>query len=83
MGWGLELEWHGLLEHGCRLGIVDAVTVKHLGAVGESYEVERLKEPVEAELAARGVASWAELQTTLGTWRPWHREPPWVASERA
>jgi len=82
MGWGLELEWHGLLERGCRLGIVDAVTVQHLGAIGVSYDLELVKESSEAELRARGVERWSDLQETLETWRPWQRTPPWLAGGR-
>ena len=82
MGWGLELEWHGLLERGCRLGIVDAVTVQHLGPIGASYDVELVKKGSEAELRARGAAHWSDLQETLETWRPWQRTPPWVVGSR-
>ena len=82
MGWGLELEWHELLEHRCRLGIVDAVTVKHLRPIGATYDVELVKESSEAELRAHGIARWSDLQKTLETWRPWQRKPPWVTSSR-
>ena len=38
MGWGLELDWIDLAAEGCRLGIVDAVQVIHLGKVGGTYD---------------------------------------------
>ena len=34
MGWGMELEWSDLVVQGCRLGVVDAVVVKHVAPGG-------------------------------------------------
>jgi hypothetical protein len=77
MGWGLELDWIDLRREGCRLGIVDATPVEHLGPVGRGYDDTALRARVREELAARGVSDWGPLQQTLATWRPWRRRPPW------
>lgn len=78
MGWGIELEWIDLRREGCRLGIVDATPVVHLGAVGRGYDDTVLRARVREELAARGVSDWGPLQETLAVWRPWRRRPPWA-----
>ena len=80
MGWGLELEWRALLDDGCLFGIVDAVTVRHEGAIGSEYDAQLYSRSVKAELAASGVQGWAELQRILATWRPWQRVAPWVTA---
>jgi len=82
MGWGLELDWFELYEEGCALGIVDAVRVRHEGARGEDYDDAREIDRVHEELAARGFQGWSDVQTTLGTWRPWQRVPRWTPNER-
>jgi hypothetical protein len=80
MGWGLELEWFDMMERGARLGIVDAVALRHLGPVGKAYakqvEGDRLRDLVRA----RGLESFRGIQRTLQTWRPWEAEPPWLQS---
>lgn len=78
MGWGLELDWRRLLDHGCLLGVVDAVNVVHLGQVGQSYDVASLERGVRRELMAAGVSAWRDLQQTSAVWRPWQRRPPWT-----
>lgn len=80
MGWGLELDWHELAREGCSLGVVDAVRVRHTGARGEGYDLEREVAAVHEELAARGFDSWSNVQTTFETWRPWQRSPPWSSA---
>jgi hypothetical protein len=74
MGWGLELDW---IDLGCRLGIVDAVRIRHLGKVSATYDDTALRARMREELAARGLDGWAPLQRTLAVWRPWQRRPPW------
>lgn len=78
MGWGIELDWMDLRGVGCRLGIVDAVTVEHLGKVGADYDDTALRAQIRAELAARGADDWSSLQRELAVWRPWRRVPPWL-----
>ena len=80
MGWGVELDWIDLRNVGCRLGIVDAVRVVHLGKVAATYDDASVREAMRAELRERGVEDWGPLQETLATWRPWRRRPPWATS---
>jgi hypothetical protein len=81
MGFGIELVWEELARDGARLGIVDAVPVRHVRPVGgggyvKSEEMGRLFE----ELARRDVDSIDQVQRVLGRWRPWRSDPPWSAS---
>jgi hypothetical protein len=75
MGWGLELDWFELAEEGCVLGVVDSVRMRHEG--DRSYDIRAEVERMDQRFAARGVESWAEIQVTLDTWRPWQRSPKW------
>jgi hypothetical protein len=82
MGWGLELVWRDLLREGCRLGVVDCVTVDHPAPEGgreynEGAEVERLR----SMLRERQLESLADAQRTLRSWRVWQARPPWVAAD--
>lgn len=77
MGWGLELDWHQLHRQGCRLGIVDAVRVRHEGERGEGYDYRADAHRVHAELEERGFGGWSDVQQTLATWRPWQHAPAW------
>jgi hypothetical protein len=77
MGWGVELDWFDLVAHGCRLGIVDAAVIQHLGDAGDHYDTSEIRQTLRAELAARGQADWRAFQRTLAVWRPWRRSPPW------
>jgi hypothetical protein len=83
MGWGIELDWMDLVRDGCRLGIVDAVSITHLAKVGGTYDDSEIRARMRAELATRGVSDWGPLQSTLATWRPWRRRPPWLRTPRA
>jgi hypothetical protein len=83
MGWGLELEWMDLRAQGCVLGIVDAVTYRHLDAVGRTYNESVERERMRADLEARGIEDLSLWQSTLRTWRPWRRRPPWRGREAA
>lgn len=78
MGWGIELDWIDLAADGCRLGIVDAVQVRHLDKVGATYDDSAIRARMHEELEGRGVQDWGPLQRTLATWRPWQRRPAWV-----
>jgi hypothetical protein len=81
MGWGIELDWNDLHERGCRLGIVDAVSVAHLGEPGGDYDFDGEVGRMHAELSARGLRGWGDVQKTLAVWRPWQRVPPWRRGE--
>jgi hypothetical protein len=77
MGWGLEADWYALHRRGARLGIVDAVPMRHLAPVGTAYPQGAERERMARRLSAAGLAGLAEAQRTLATWRPWQRTPPW------
>lgn len=81
MGWGLEADWYALHRRGARLGIVDAVPMRHLAPVATSYEQTEERAQLARRLAAAGLGGFHEIQGTLATWRPWQPRPPW--SERA
>jgi hypothetical protein len=82
MGWGLELDWFDLEREGARLGIVDAVPVRHLSPVGRGYEKQEALAGLRSLLAARGLRSIHEVQTTRAVWRPWARRAPWSLATR-
>ena len=77
MGWGLELRWSALRSDGMRLGIVDDVSVRHLTPPTDSYDATDERKRVAKLLAAMGVTSMRDLQSTLATWRRWQPRPPW------
>jgi hypothetical protein len=80
MGWGLELVWQDLLREGCRLGVVDCVTVNHPAAPGRrEYDAGREAERLRSMLWERKLESPADAQRTLRSWRVWRARPPWVA----
>lgn len=78
MGWGVEIDWHDLAQDGCKLGIVDATAIEHLGSVGKEYEANEIKARMFAELHERGHPEWAGMRETLATWFLWQVKPPWT-----
>ena len=78
MGWGLELEWFDLACEGARLGVVDALAVRHVGPVGRGYRWREEHAKLARDVEARGLASFGDIQQTLGTWRPWQPDAPWL-----
>jgi hypothetical protein len=77
MGWGVEIDWHDLRADGCRLGIVDATPVEHLGDWGEDYDFTDMRRELLAELETHGHPMWAGMRETLVVWRPWQWKPRW------
>jgi hypothetical protein len=75
MGWGVELEWHDLAGEGARLGIVDAVAVRHLQPIGSGYRMDREASRLQRGLRERGFTDFTDIQRTLGVWRAWRAEP--------
>src|SRR5207253_2203537 len=75
MGWGVELDWIDLRPEGCRLGIVDATPIDHLGAVGAGYDAQAELDRLLADLEARGHPHWRGLRRTLATWWLWQSAP--------
>jgi hypothetical protein len=82
MGWGLELVWRDLLREGCRLGVVDCVTVSH-PAGGREYDAGQEALRLRSMLQERNLESPADAQCTLRSWHVWQARPPWLAVEPA
>jgi hypothetical protein len=70
-GWGLDLAWAATaLERGWRLGIADALPVRHeSAAVGSAYPPEEAIDEARGFLATRPYLSSAAAQETLVTHR--------------
>ena len=85
MGWGLELLWSRLRQHGCRLGIVDATTVLHPERPNVSYAGSLDAEYAQLDrlLAEDGYANLEQAQQVLATWWRWQRQPSWLRADRA
>ena len=75
MGWGLELAWWSLRAGGIRLGIVDAVPMRHLVPVSDRYDLDVERERVDRAFAAHGLRDWGDLQVDDAQWRAWARPP--------
>jgi hypothetical protein len=82
MGWGLDLIWADLQKRGCRLGIVDGVSLRHLSPAAGGYEIGPEGERLRMMMEARSIESLVALQRTAGAWRVWQREPPWSQMAR-
>jgi hypothetical protein len=79
MGWGLPMVWSDLARTGaCRLGQVDAVSVRHLAQAGTDYDVRPEAQRVEDMKKARNAASPESNQRTLAAWRVWQASAPWA-----
>lgn len=79
MGWGVDLLWSDLQKIGCRLGIVDGVSLRHLAPPARGYDVGPEAERLRVMMKTRGIESLHAFQRTLGAWRTWQTEPPWTA----
>lgn len=79
MGWGLEADWYVLQrDEGARLGIVDGAPMRHLTPVATSYPQGVERERMAERIRRAGLGGLHEIQTTVATWRPWQRTPPWL-----
>jgi hypothetical protein len=83
MGWGLEVTWATLAGDGCRLGIVDAVAMRHLVKPGGAYDMQFEMRQLTNELEAIGVTHINDIQRVLGTWPRWLSTPPWSRNSAA
>lgn len=78
MGWGLEALWSQFTSLGIRMGIVDAVRMRHLGEVAGDYSRELALDQQRRLEARAGVRDTADLMVELrSVWRPWRRRAPW------
>lgn len=79
MGWGTEVLWHAARRAQEHFGIVDAVRIRHLGAIAADYaaseaEQTRLREVLDAH----GLSDTTDLNRTRGRWFRWQRLPSWA-----
>lgn len=79
MGWGVDLLWSDLQKLGCRLGIVDGVSLRHLAPAARGYDVGPEAERLRVMMKTRGIERLDAFQRTLASWRAWQKEPPWRA----
>jgi hypothetical protein len=72
MGWGLDLHWAALARtHNWRLGIIDAVALRHTAAPAAShYSREQAITEARQFLAQRPYLQASAAQQTLATYRP-------------
>lgn len=74
MGWGIEARWWVAAgREGLRLGIVDAVSMLHLGAVGAAYDRSAQEDVLQREVEAAGLQDITELH------REYQRTWAWAA----
>jgi hypothetical protein len=83
LGWGLELDWMGLRDEGCRIAMVDDVSIVHLRPIGTAYDQKAEMKRLEDHLRRLGAAG-ADVQSQMRSllrreqaWRPWQRRAPW------
>lgn len=79
MGWGLGLVWRELRDEGCRLGIVDAIGVRHLKPTSREYDHRPEAARVQRLLRERGLRRTADAQSCLQRWMCWESAPRWLA----
>lgn len=60
-----ELLWADLRNLGCRLGVIDGVSLRHLAPAASGYDGGHEKERLETLLRSRGLGSLRELQGTI------------------
>lgn len=77
MGWGIEAQW---AQHSdLRLGILDAVHLRHLRPVMKSrYNVKAEHDRSTALLARSGFSTWSSMQRTEATWWTGEDHPSWL-----
>jgi len=75
MGWGVEVTWWRLRAKGIRLGIVDAVPMRHLAPLSDRYDTTAEQGRLAAAFRAEGLRDWGDLQCDDEVWRPWRRPP--------
>lgn len=72
MGWGVEVRWwQAARAAGLRLGIVDAVAMRHLTAAGGAYDRLAQESVLATEVTAGGLADITELHREHGRTLVW------------
>ena len=79
MGWGQDHTWATAVQDNDGLaGVVDSVTVRHLGKVAEDYDVEAAQAALATARAVHPEHDMRSVRRRGAAWRmPW-RSPPWV-----
>ena len=81
MGWGIEFLWAEHKE--LRLGILDAVHLRHLNPVERSsYDVDAEWAQASLLQSTSKFARFSEIQQTIETWKYGQTGPPWHIGER-
>jgi len=75
MGIGLDAEWSELSDEGCRLGIIDAIRVRHLVPPGSAYDMTGELASFRRTVDTKG--GYDQALRTVSTWWCWQRRPPW------
>jgi hypothetical protein len=78
MGWGLEAHWSmSSLRGENNLGIVDAVTIEHLGRVAQDYDLSEARSEYQQLLTEAGLSSLSSVQVNVASWSRFRKDPPW------
>jgi glycosyltransferase involved in cell wall biosynthesis len=77
MGWGIEARWAAQGE--LRIGVLDGVMMRHLGAVrwDGSYDIHQAMAQADRLLHESGWSGWGDLQAEDARWRSWQPRAPW------
>lgn len=82
MGWGSEAIWGTQMQ--LSTGVLDGVTMVHLGPVGVAYDSEAQQRQAEEIYAGllppAGFATLQDFQAVTGRWPVWRSRPPWKLS---
>jgi len=76
MGPGLEEPWMRLRDQDCRLGVIDAVRIRHVGSPGADYDLQTASRAFHSSIEHFG--GTRQAMRTLATWPVWRRSPPWT-----
>jgi hypothetical protein len=81
MGWGIWILWMKLQPKGCKLGIIDCVTVNHGSSIGTDYATAVPVESrrVQSLLREQNFRHTGEAQRILGAWKLGEATPPWIS----
>lgn len=84
MGWGLWVLWLKLQAKGCKLGVIDCVTVNHPSPTGREYASARGVEThrLQSLLHEQGFQEARDAQKTLGAWKMGEPIPPWRSGDQ-
>ena len=80
MGWGIEALWGAAsLEGRIVAGIVDAVTIEHLGRVAGEYDRAAASTEIDRFVEEAGLTSLGDVLVNVDRWRRGRKRPNWAA----